>query len=207
VLALCLLALALAATGRTAGTGFAAGAAAALKLFAWPVVLVLAVHAWTRGWRHLGRFAIGAVGVPVVTLAPALLVKPDAVVENVLVFPLGRGLVTSPAQSPLPGHLVATSLPGGRAIAIALILAAGVAIAIWLFRRPPHAAASASLICGYGLLTAVVLLPSTRFGYLLYPASFLVWASALRAVPVTTAVYESIVDEEAAVRGIPSPDR
>lgn len=196
VLGLCLLALALAATNRTGGAGLAAGAAAALKLFAWPVVLVLAVHAATRGWRNLGRFAIGAVGVPLITLMPAVLVDPDAVGENVLTFPLGRGLVTSPAQSPLPGHLLATSVPGGRAIAIAILLLAGGAIAVWLIRRPPHTAASASLICGYGLLAAVVLLPATRFGYLLYPAAFLVWASALRMVTpdATTASTKSTMD-------------
>ncbi len=196
VLALCLLAFALAATGRMGGAGVAAGAAAALKLFAWPVVLVLAVHAATRGRRKLGGFAIGAVGVPLITVIPAALVDPDAVVENVLAFPLGRGLVTSPAQSPLLGHLLATFLPGGRAIAITILLAAGVAITVWLIRQPPRTAAAASLICGYGLLAAVVLLPSTRFGYLLYPAAFLVWASALRVgtPDARTAAVKSTMD-------------
>ncbi len=37
VLALCLLAFALATTGRLAGSGVAIGLAASLKLFAWPV--------------------------------------------------------------------------------------------------------------------------------------------------------------------------
>ena len=101
-------------------------------------------------------------------------------VENVLAFPFGRGLVTSPAASPLPGHLLATSVPGGRAIAIGLLLAAGAAIAVWLIRRPPVTAAAASAVCAVGLLAAMVLLPATRFGYLLYPPAFLVWAAALR---------------------------
>ena len=43
----------------------------------------------------------------------------------------------------------------------------------------------AALICGYGLLTAILLMPTTRFGYLLYPAALLVWAAAL-PVPAPT---------------------
>jgi hypothetical protein len=33
---------------------------------------------------------------------------------------------------------------------------------------------------GIGMLAAVLLLPSSRFGYLLYPVALLVWASVLR---------------------------
>lgn len=178
VLALCLLALALAATSRPAGAGLAAGAAAALKLFAWPVALVLAVHALRR--RTATPYAAGAVGLPLITALPALAGSPAAMVENVLAFPLGRGLVASPAASPLPGHLVATWLPQGRTVATALVLIAGAVIAVWLVRRPPGTAAHASLVCGVGLLAAILLLPATRFGYLLYPAAFLVWVPVLR---------------------------
>jgi hypothetical protein len=49
-----------------------------------------------------------------------------------------------------------------------------------MLRRPPRTAAAASVICGVGLLAATLLLPATRFGYLLYPAAFLVWAAAFR---------------------------
>lgn len=177
VLALCLLGLAWAARDRFGAAGLAIGAAAALKLFAWPIALVLGVHALTR--QRGGRFAAGALGLPVAALLPALLLEPGATVENVLRFPFGQGLVTSPAQSPLPGHLIATLVPGGRAIATALLLAAGVAIAVGLWRRPPRTAAAASMICAYGLLAAMLLLPSTRFGYLLYPIAFAVWTPAL----------------------------
>lgn len=182
VLALCLLALAAAARDRPGRAGLAAGAAGALKLFAWPVALVLAVHMLTRGPAAARRFFVGAVALPAAALLPAVLVNAGAAAENVLRFPLGQGLVTSPAQSPLPGHLIATGLAGGRAIAAALLGAAGLAIAVWLLRRPPRTAAAASLICGYGLLAATLLLPSTRFGYLLYPVAFAAWAPALAAV-------------------------
>ncbi|MEW2331397.1 glycosyltransferase 87 family protein [Micromonospora chersina] len=177
VLALCLLALALAATGRPGRAGLAVGAAGALKLFAWPVAVVLVCWAVTR--RAGLRTALGALGLPVLALLPVLLVDRDALVENVVRFPLGHGLVTSPAQSPFPGHLIATALPAGRLIAAALLVAVAVAIAVRLLRRPPRTAAATALICGYGLLAAILLMPSTRFGYLLYPLALLVIAPAL----------------------------
>ncbi|GGS01371.1 hypothetical protein GCM10010169_52590 [Micromonospora fulviviridis] len=177
VLALCLLALALAAAGRPGRAGLAVGVAGALKLFAWPVAVVLVCWAVTR--RAGLRTALGALGLPVLALLPVLLVDRDALVENVLRFPLGHGLVTSPAQSPFPGHLIASALPAGRVVAAALLVAVGVAIAVRLLRRPPRTAAATALICGYGLLAAILLMPSTRFGYLLYPLALLVTAPAL----------------------------
>ncbi|BCJ43578.1 hypothetical protein GCM10010168_41120 [Actinoplanes ianthinogenes] len=177
VLALCLLALALATTGRFLGAGVAVGAAAAAKLFAFPVVAVLVVLAVVAGrGRRLIPFA---VGLPVLALVPPLLVNLDALVENVLRFPLGHGLVTSPAQSPFPGYLVAQHLPGGRFLAAGLLGAAALVIGWLLLRRPPRDAGRAALFCGWGLLAAILLMPTTRFGYLLYPVALLVWAPAL----------------------------
>jgi Glycosyltransferase family 87 len=178
VLALCLLALAWAATGRFGWAGVAVGAAGALKLFAWPVALVLLALAVRRG--RGARFAPGALGLPVLALLPAVLVDPGAAAENVLRFPAGRGLVSSPAQSPFPGQLIAAGLPGGRFAAAALLGAAGLVFAGWLLRRPPRDARAAALVCATGLLTATLLLPATRFGYLLYPIGYAVWAPALR---------------------------
>ncbi len=177
VLALCLLALALAATARPGWAGIAVGLAGALKLFAWPVAAVLVIWGLTR--RAGLRVAAGAFGLPAAALLPAVLVDHEALVENVLRFPLGHGLVSSPAQSPFPGQLIAAMLPAGRAVAAALLLAAGLVIAVWLTRRPPRTAPAAALVCGYGLLVAILLMPTTRFGYLLYPIAFLLWAPAL----------------------------
>ena len=177
VLALCLLALALAATDRYGWAGVAVGAAAACKLFAFPVVAVLAALALTAGRGR--RLLPAAVGLPVLVLIPPFLVDADAFVENVIRFPFGHGIVQSPAQSPFPGYLIAQNLPGGRYVAAALLVAVAAAIAVRLVRRPPRTTAEAALICGFGLLAAILLMPTTRFGYLLYPAAFLVWAPAL----------------------------
>ncbi|MFF5295134.1 glycosyltransferase 87 family protein [Paractinoplanes globisporus] len=177
VLALCLLALALAATGRWGWAGVAIGAAAAGKLFAFPVLVVLAAFAIASGkWRS---FLPGALGLPILVLIPPFLVDAGAFVENVLRFPLGHGLVTSPAQSPFPGYLIAHHLPDGHFITMALLAAVAVVIGVRLVRRPPRTATTAALICGWGMLAAILLLPTTRFGYLLYPIAFLIWAPAL----------------------------
>ncbi len=181
VLALCLLALCYAALDRHGAAGIAVGVAGALKLFAWPVALVLLALAVTR--RQQLRYAAGALGLPVLVLIPAFIVDPAAAVENVVRFPLGRGLVQSPAQSPFPGHLIAADLPGGHAIAAALLVLTGVAIAIWLVRRPPRDAPAAAVVCAVGLLAATLLMPATRFGYLLYPIAYALWVPALRIRP------------------------
>ncbi|WP_144128320.1 glycosyltransferase 87 family protein [Catellatospora sichuanensis] len=178
VLALCLLALALAARDRFGWAGVAIGAAAAMKLLAWPVALVLGAYALVR--KAGGRYAVGAAGLPVLVLIPALLVEPAAFVENVIRFPTGHGLVTSPAASPLLGYLIAQHLPAGRIVALALLALAGLAVGLWLLRRPPRDAGSAALIIATGLLLAILLMPATRFGYLLYPAALALWSLPLR---------------------------
>jgi hypothetical protein len=193
VLALCLLALALAAKGRFGWSGVAAGAAGALKLFAFPVIAVLLALAVVRSRRAAAgdqlsgrggrgmRLLIGAIGLPLVVLIPPALVDSDGFVENVLRFPLGHGVVQSPAQSPFPGYLIAQHLPAGRYLAAALLVAVAAAIGVRLLRNPPRTATAAALLSGGGLLAAILLMPTTRFGYLLYPAAFLVWAPALRS--------------------------
>jgi len=182
VLALCLLALAFVATSRHGRAGLAVGAAAACKLFAFPVVAVLVVLALATGNGR--RLLPGALGLPILALIPPFLVNGDAFVENVVRFPLGHGLVTSPAQSPFPGYLIAQNVPAGRLVAAALLVAAAVIITVRIVRRPPRSSATAAMIIGWGLLAAILLMPTTRFGYLLYPIAFLIWAGALRTAEV-----------------------
>lgn len=181
VLAFCLLALALAAKERYGWAGVAVGAAAACKLFALPVVVVLVVLALATG--RAGKLLPGAVGLPILVLVPPFQVDPGAFVENVIRFPLGHGLVTSPAQSPFPGFLLARNVADGRYIALGLLVAVAIAIAVRILWVPPRSAGSAALICGWGLLAAILLMPTTRFGYLLYPIAFFGWAPALGPRP------------------------
>jgi hypothetical protein len=169
VLALSLLAFAYAARDRWTAAGVAIGLAGALKLFAWPVAVVLLVLAWRRSPARLG---VPAFGIPVLALVPSLLINASAFIENVIRFPGGHGLVTSPAQSPLLGRVIATTVPGGHTIALGLLGASGLAIAVWLVRRPPRGAADVALVSAVGLTAAIVLNPTTRFGYLLYPVAY-----------------------------------
>jgi hypothetical protein len=207
VLGLSLLALAFAARGRHGAAGITIGVAGALKLFAWPVAVILIVLAAADGCRRrpappavsrrcpslLGtadwptalRCAAGAIGIPVLVLIPPFIVNPGAAIENVIRFPLGHGLVKSPAASPFPGHLIADQVAGGSAIATGLLVLAAVAIAGWLAWRPPTDAGAAAAIAAWSLVAAIALIPSTRFGYLLYPVAYTCWIPALRPRTVT----------------------
>ncbi|NUR71228.1 MAG: DUF2029 domain-containing protein [Hamadaea sp.] len=179
VLALSLLACALAARHRWAAAGLAIGCAGALKLTAWPVAVVLGLVALVRHRRSVARYLLGAIGIPLLVLAPTVLIDGRAVVENVIRFPLGHGLVRSPAASPLPGHLLTAYLPDGRQIALFLLLTTAAGIVVSLIRRPPASVPRAALISAIGLLLAILLLPATRFGYLLYPVALAAWAPVL----------------------------
>lgn len=203
VLALCLLALALVGAGRDGWAGVAAGAAGAMKPFAFPVIAVLVV--WAIAWSirrtaqpvevdavgaadqggpgggDAWRLLLGAIGLPLVVLIPPAMVGLDGFVENVVRFPLGHGVVDSPAQSPFPGYLIAQHLPAGHFLAIGLLVVVAAAFGVRLLREPPRTATAAALLSGLGLLAAILLMPTTRFGYLLYPAAFLIWAPALRS--------------------------
>ena len=210
VLGLTLLALAFAARGRHTAAGVTIGIAGALKLFAWPVAVILIVLAAADGWRRRHtpapgsadlsrslfgaadwstalRCAAGAIGIPVLVLIPPFIVNRGAAIENVIRFPLGHGIVKSPAASPFPGHLIADNVPGGATIATALLVLAALAIAGWLVGRPPTNAGAAAAIAAWSLVAAIALIPSTRFGYLLYPVAYVCWVPALRR-PTVTAV-------------------
>ena len=202
VVGLMVLALAFAARGRWAGAGLAIGAAAALKLFAWPVAVVLAFLAGpiygsqaSPSARNgdLRRYLAAFAAPVIVTMAPVLLVDARGFADNVIAFGLGHGVVESPAQSPLPGHLVAQYVPGGEVIAPALLGLAALVIAGLLWHRPPTTAASAAAWSAAGLSAAFLLMPSTRFGYLLYPVVLLGWWLPLRDSAATAP--EQLLDE------------
>ena len=127
------------------------GVACAMKYTAWPAVAVLAAMAAARdGARTAARFAATAVGVATVLttiLAPAAMVAPASLIRSTLAYPLGLTRVRTPAQSPLPGHVLATLGPAGHLAAIILLIAAGLGITASLVNRPtapPPRAASPS---------------------------------------------------------------
>ncbi|MET9355545.1 glycosyltransferase 87 family protein [Streptomyces sp. NPDC006617] len=164
------LGLAVAGRGRPGGSGLVLGAAAALKWTAWPALPVaLALVAVREGGRSALRCAVVGLGTAAAVVLPFALTDPAGFFRNVVAFPLGLTATASPAGSPLPGHLLAAHVPGGRVIALALLAVGALLLGISLAVRPPGTvrAAAGRLALGLGLATA--LMPATRFGYLVYP--------------------------------------
>jgi hypothetical protein len=161
------------ATGASAAA-VTIGMACAMKYTAWPAVVVLTAMVAARdGARIAARFAVTAVGAAAVLtagLAPAAMAAPAALIQNTLAYPLGLTRVHTPAQSPLPGHVLATLGPAGHLAAIAALVAAGLGIAASLVTRPPADGAAAARRLALGLALMFALSPATRFGYFAYPA-------------------------------------
>jgi hypothetical protein len=156
-----------------------AGVASAMKYTAWPALAVLTAMIVARdGARAAARFAATAVTTTltlVIALAPASLTAPAALIQNTIMFPLGLTAARSPAQSPLPGHLLADTGSAGHLAAIILLITAGLAIAASLIIRPPAGTTAAARRLALGLALLFALSPATRFGYFAYPLGLLGW--------------------------------
>jgi hypothetical protein len=158
----------------------ALGAACAMKYTAWPALAIVTVMvAFRDGVRPAARFAAGVLAVAaglVAALAPAALRHPASLLENTVAYPLGLTAAKSPAQSPLPGHLLATVGPAGHTAALALLAAAVLATVASLAVAPPATPAAAARRLAIGLTALFLLSPATRFGYFIYPISLYAWA-------------------------------
>ncbi|WP_211260614.1 glycosyltransferase 87 family protein [Amycolatopsis jejuensis] len=171
---LLVLACALAASGRAGWTGFVLALVISAKLIAAPAAAVLVVFVYYRARAAnpgvaTARFLTTLVSTTVVLHLPVYLADPVAFTEHVIRFPLGMGLVRSPAASPLPGHLIAQTGPAGTVISLLLVGIAAVAMLIWLARRPPATGSAALTRIAVGLGALILLTPATRYGYLVYP--------------------------------------
>ncbi|WP_420807889.1 glycosyltransferase 87 family protein [Amycolatopsis antarctica] len=164
------LAVALAARDRPVAAAVVIGLVGNAKLLALLAAPVLAFLVAARlGRKGLGAHLLTLLGTSILLNVPVWLVDPAAFTEHVIRFPAGLGAVSSPAASPLPGHLIASTGTAGTAIAFALLACAAVAIAFWLFRRPPVTGSDTLLRTAIGLGAFALLTPATRFGYLVYP--------------------------------------
>jgi Glycosyltransferase family 87 len=156
------------------------GVACAMKYTAWPALAIIAVMVVTRnGARSAVKFTalvLAAAAALVAALAPAALRHPASILQNTVAYPLGLTSAKSPAQSPLPGHLLATLGSGGHLAALVLLAAAGLAIAASLVKWPPATPAAAARRIAIGLTALFLLSPATRFGYFIYPISLYAWA-------------------------------
>jgi hypothetical protein len=186
-LALALLSQPSPAARRLWAAAVAVGLACAMKYTAWPALPVIAVMLAARdGWRAAARFAAIAVGtaaVLFVACAPAAFATPSRLIPNTVLFPLGLTRAKTPAASPLLGHLLASTGSAGQYAAIALLLAAGLAVAVSLLVRPPRQAGAAALRLALGLALIFALSPATRFGYFGYPIGLCGWLMLCGAGP------------------------
>jgi len=182
IIALTCLTLALASRGKLVRAAVVLAVACAMKTTAWAVIPVLGVMAWVRyAPRVAGRFtatAVGLTGLLAILGAPEALASPvdvNAVKQNLIDYPLGSTKYKTPAQSPLPGHLIAELGPVGHAVAVALMVIAVVAFAAWILLRPPRDARDAAMRLAVGYAALFTLDPSTRFGYYTYPLALIGW--------------------------------
>jgi hypothetical protein len=155
------------------------GVACAMKATAWPAVPVfaaaMAVRHGAQGiWRFTG-VVIVVTGLLAAALAPAALLDPYAFLQNTVLFPLGLTAHKTPAASPLPGHLLATTGMAGHWAAVALLIAAGLGFAVSLILRPPADGRAAAWRLAIGLAVMFALAPATRWGYFVYPIGLVGW--------------------------------
>jgi hypothetical protein len=155
------------------------GTACAMKYTAWPALAVLAAMVAARdGVRAAARLtgaALATAAVLAVAVAPRAFASPGALAANTIAFPLGLTKARSPAQSPLPGHILATLGPAGHLAALALLITAGLALAASLVLRPPSDVPAAARRLALALALMFALSPATRFGYFAYPVALCGW--------------------------------
>ena len=85
--------------------GLVLGIVSAMKFTAWPLAALALFAARDRRGDAAVTMFLGMLVVAGPVVVPFALRGPWAFFDNVVLFPLGLSGVTSPAASPLPGHL------------------------------------------------------------------------------------------------------
>ncbi len=181
VAAFLLLAVVLAQRRQPFASGVVFGIASAMKFTAWPLAALALFAARGRdGQRKPLSMLAGMVVVAAPSIFPFLLNGPMALVDDVVLFPLGLSRVPSTAASALPGHVLVTLFPSlSRVLPLSVGLVLGVLLVRHLYRHTPRTMASVCNIAGVVLAVLILLAPNPRVGYLLYPINFFVWAYLL----------------------------
>ena len=177
VLALVVLALSLLSfPERIVPAAAALGLACALKPTAWLAIPVLAAMLRVRdGNRAAVVFSGTSVAFIVAAAIPALISDPVGAVQNTVLFPLGLTSHLTPAQSLTPGDLLARVGPAGHTAAVALLVLAGLSVAVSLVVRPPRTLRAATWRLAIGLTLMFAFGPAERFSYFIYPLGLAGW--------------------------------
>jgi phosphatidylinositol alpha-1,6-mannosyltransferase len=162
-----------------------------MKATAWPAVPVFATMLAARdaarsAWRFTG-IVLGVTVLLSVASAPTALGHPWTFMQNTVLFPLGLSKYKTPAASPLPGHLLASTGVAGHWAAVALLVSAGLGFAVSLVVRPPDSARAAAWRLAVGLAVMFTLAPATRWGYFVYPIGLAGWLLLTRPAATGTA--------------------
>ena len=178
ILAISLVGLAALLRRRPLTAGVAFGIAMAMKLTAWPLAaLCLFVVRDATGRRVPGKFAAIIAAIVAVFVIPFAIWDPRTFIVNTIGFPLGLLSVNSPAASPLPGHVIASLIPGAhRALLAATAIVGSPLLVWWLWRRPPRSVADVCRLTAVIAIVVMCLAPATRIGYVVYPVNLLVWS-------------------------------
>jgi len=182
IVAFLLLAMVLAQRRRPAMSGLVLGIVSAMKFTAWPLAALALFAARDRnGKRAVGSMMLGMLVVAGPVVVPFILRDPRTFFANVVLFPLGLSGITSPAASPLPGHVLVTAFPPLHLVLpLSVALVGGVLFLRYLVQHPPTTVAKVTSLAGWVMLVAILVAPTTRTGYLLYPIDFFVWAYMFR---------------------------
>jgi hypothetical protein len=182
VIGLLLLALTLSGRRAPAAAGAVAGLACAAKLTAWPVALALGVMTLVyRDGASARRFGVAGPAVTAVFVVPVLIFEPRGLFNHEFAFPAGLAPVRSPAASPFPGHVLADSFPAGQWVALGLLGLSALGLGAWLLWRPPRDEAAVAWFCAAAFTLAMLFLPASRAGYVVYPILLGLFAIHTRA--------------------------
>ncbi len=198
VVAILLLAMVLAQRRQPFASGFVLGVASAMKFTAWPLAVLALFCAWDRHGRRRPWLMLGGmVVVAVPTIFPFALQGPFALIDDVVLFPLGLSAIPSTAASALPGHVLVTWFPSlSRALPLGVGLILGVFLCRHLYKHTPRSVAQVCNLAGVVMAVLILLAPNPRVGYLLYPINFFVWAYLL-AEPAS---HDSSLDDDGLLR-------
>jgi hypothetical protein len=181
ILALCLLALVALQRNKALTTGVILGVAGAMKLTAWPFALAVLAVSRDRQQRRSWHQVAGAMGVVLAAvILPFVVRNPGSFLSNVFSFPLGLAGVSSPAASPLPGHLLTTWWPPLRHVILPVVFVVGGFMLVKYLRRHwPLEIPGALRVLAVVMTTVICSATATRLGYLIYPLNFWLWAWVL----------------------------
>ena len=181
VVAFLLLAMVLAQRRRPFASGIVLGIASAMKFTAWPLaVLALFAARNRKGERKPLTMLAGLLVVAIPTIFPFALRGPIALIDDVVLFPLGLSAIPSTAASALPGHELVVAIPAlSRILPLTVGFVLALVLARYLYKRRPSTVSQVCEITGVVMCALILLAPNPRVGYLLYPINFFVWAYLL----------------------------